>query len=130
VGSTTTILLDKKPLAVGTHKFPMRTDDDLVSLQWVNHAAAGGASATISLFSALSDRGEDLSNTDPAANPYWSPIENSAGVPLTFPHQPAAAAGSCLVPLGAAATSRVLVVIVVAGVDYTSFSLLSRSGGS
>lgn len=126
----TTILHDKRPLAIGTHSFPVRTDEDLASLQWVNHAPAVGASAVVSLFSALSDRPEDLVDTDPATNPYWSPIENSAGVPITFPHQPAATVGSCLVPIGPAATSRILVVIVVAGADYTSFSLLARPGGS
>ena len=132
----TTFLVDKnKVLPIGApagNRFVLGVQNaNRTSLQWVVHAAVGGASAAISLFVANSDRAENLADKDPATNPYWSPLEDSAGTPLTFPHQPGAVIGSCWVPIGPISASALLVVVTVAGALYPegAFSLLARTTG-
>jgi hypothetical protein len=129
----TGFLIDKdRALPIGANPFTLGVRNaNRTSLQWIVHQAVGGASATIALFVAATDREEDLADLDPATNPYWSPLENTAGVPLTFPHLPGAVAGSCLIPIGLLSLTSLLVVVTVAGAEYPlgSFSLLARTTG-
>lgn len=130
----TGFLVDRdRALPIGTNPFKLGVRNaNRTSLQWIVHQAVGGASAAISLFVAATDREEpDLASLDPAANPYWSPLENTAGIPITFPHLPGAVAGSCLIPIGLLSLTSLLVVVTVAGNPYPlgSFSLLARTTG-
>jgi len=120
-------------LPVGPNRFVFGLRNaNRTSLQWIVHQAVAGASGAISLFVADSDReADDLANLDPATNPYWSPLEDVLGVPLTFPHQPGAVIASCLLPIGQLSISALLAVVTVAGNPYPagSFSLLMRTTG-
>jgi len=132
----TTFLVDRnRALPIGApdgNRFVLGVKNaNRTSLQWIVHQAVGGASAAITLFVASSDRPEDIASKDPTTNPYWSPLEDLAGTPLTFPHQPGAVLGSCLVPIGLLSVSAILVVVTVAGNPYPegAFSLLARTTG-
>lgn len=130
----TAFLVDKdRALPIGANPFKIGVRNaNRTSLQWIVHQAVGSAAAVISLFVAASDRElADLNNLDPATNPYWSPLESIAGVPLTFPHQPGAVIGSCLLPIGLLSLTSMLAVVTVAGAPYPlgSFSLLVRTTG-
>ena len=130
----TGFLVDKdRALPIGANPFKLGVRNaNRTSLQWIVHQAVVGASATIALFVGATDRElQDLANLDPATNPYWSPLETTAGVPLTFPHQPGAVVGSCLLPIGLLSLTSLLAVVTVAGAAYPlgSFSLLARTTG-
>jgi hypothetical protein len=119
------------PVGANPFVFGLRNANRM-SLQWIVHQAVVGASATIDLYVAATDRdADDLANLDPTTNPYWSPLEDVLGVPLTFPHLPGAVIGSCLLPIGLLSISALLVVVTVAGNPYPlgSFSLLARITG-
>lgn len=119
------------PIGANPFVFGLR-NANRTSLQWIVHQAVGGASAAITLFVADSDRdADDLTDLDPTTNPYWSPLEDVLGVPLTFPHQPGAVLGSCLLPIGLLSISALLVIVTVAGAPYPlgAFSLLARTTG-
>jgi hypothetical protein len=122
--------VDKEPLAAGPHAYTFGLQNsNRTTLQWIVHAPAGGVSATIALYVALTEREADLTDLDPATNPYWSPLESSAGVALTFPHQPGAVVASCALPIGPVSLSTILAIVTVAGGDYGSFSLGARTTG-
>jgi hypothetical protein len=128
----TIFLLDKEAAAVGVvPKVLGLGQANRLSLQWIVHQAVAGAGATISLWTGNSDREADLTDLDPAANPYWSPLEDLAGAPITFPHLPGAVAGSCLLPIGPVSIFALLVLVTVAGNPYTtgSLSLIARVTG-
>ena len=115
----------------GTVRFRLGMNEaKRAAVQWINHAAAGGASAVINLYAALSNRPDDLGgpSPDPAANPYWSPIRDDTGTPITFAVLPGATVGSDILPLLDLAVFDVLVEIVVTGA-YTDFSFWSRNVG-
>jgi hypothetical protein len=122
-------LLDRQPLASGPRPFRINTENvKRASVQWVNHVAAGGASATVAFFAAATPRTDDLANTDPAANPFWSPIRDETGTPVTFAVLPGATIGSDILPLNDLAVTELLVVFTVTGA-YTEFSIIERTAG-
>lgn len=129
----TGFLVDRdRALPIGANPFKLGVRNaNRTSLQWIVHQAVVGASALIDIYVADTDReAPDLDILTPA-NPYWSPLENTAGVPITFPHLPGAVAGSCLIPIGLLSLTSLLVVVTVAGAEYPlgSFSLLARTTG-
>ena len=128
----TVYLSDKVPLPVAVYRIPIGLGQaNRTSLQWSVLAAALGASATIALYVATTDREADLLDLNPATNGYWAPLETLAGTPITFPHQPGAVIGSCLLPIGPVALSTLLVELTVAGAPYPTgaFVLAARNVG-
>lgn len=105
---------------IGAHRVKLDVSQyDVIGLQWVVAAAAGGASATIAIYaSALPANDPRLANLDPTANPYWSLT------PIVFASSPAAIIDSDFLPIGDNAAGTLLVVVTVAGADYTDFALL------
>jgi hypothetical protein len=128
--SLTKFLANRQTLPIGVHPFSLSLRSaQAASIQWIVHAPAPGATATIALYLAATGTTDDLADLDPATNPFWSILETMAGVPITFPRLPAAVLASCLLPLSPLSVSGLLAVVTVAGGPYPSFSLLSRITG-
>lgn len=122
-------LLDRQPLAAGPRPFRINTENvKRASVQWINHAAAGGASAAVAFFAATTPRADDLLDTDPATNPFWSPVRDDTGTPITFAVLPGATVGSDVLPLNDLSVTELLVVFTVTGA-YTEFSVIERTAG-
>jgi hypothetical protein len=122
--------VDFAPLAQGANPFVIGlAGANRLTLQWIVHADVVGASATIALHGAISDRAADIVVLDPATNPYWSPLLDEANAAITFAALPAAVIASSMRRIPRVSFSAILAIITVAGADYTKFSFGARITG-